>query len=145
MIKFTKFLLVLSWMTLIFTSSAIAFPDADPESQKELYDYVFDKDMHVLLFGGLSFLWCSFLCRYPLKFRAAVMWTLIFTFLYGLSDEYHQLFVPGREASAYDLLFDVIGGLGGVVLYMVWAEAKESTLLTRKHAREFHVRGGVYT
>ena len=141
MIKFTKFLLVLSWMALIFTSSAIAFPDADPKRPKALYDYIFDKDMHILLFGGLAFLWRSFLCRYPLKFRAVALWALIFTFLYGVSDEYHQLFVPGREASAYDLLFDVIGGLGGVVFYMVWAEAKESTLLTRKHAREIHVRG----
>ena len=34
--------------------------------------------------------------------------------LYGISDEYHQSFVPGRSAEYWDVLADTIGGaLGG--------------------------------
>ncbi len=35
--------------------------------------------------------------------------------LYGLSDEFHQSFVPGRMASAGDLAADAIGSLAGAV------------------------------
>ena len=40
--------------------------------------------------------------------------------LYGLADEWHQSFVPGRTATAGDLLADVVGvalGYGVVVLW----------------------------
>lgn len=33
---------------------------------------------------------------------------------YGLSDEWHQTFVPGRDASVLDIVVDGIGALGGL-------------------------------
>ena len=39
---------------------------------------------------------------------------LLVTVLYGASDEYHQGFVPSREASYGDLLADSVGGLIGI-------------------------------
>lgn len=33
--------------------------------------------------------------------------------LFGVTDELHQLFVPGRDASAYDLLADAVGAFCG--------------------------------
>lgn len=35
---------------------------------------------------------------------------ILFAFLYGLSDELHQIFVPGRGFQLGDLLADTIGG-----------------------------------
>lgn len=35
--------------------------------------------------------------------------SLLIAGLYGVSDEVHQYFVPGRSASAYDALADVLG------------------------------------
>lgn len=37
-------------------------------------------------------------------------WTLIFVFFYGLSDEFHQSFVPGRMPDVNDLVRDIFGG-----------------------------------
>jgi VanZ family protein len=37
--------------------------------------------------------------------------------LYGLSDEFHQRFVPGRSFQWPDIAFDVIGALLGILLY----------------------------
>jgi VanZ family protein len=39
-------------------------------------------------------------------------------FLYGISDEVHQAFVPGREASFGDLLADVAGAAVVVALWL---------------------------
>lgn len=41
---------------------------------------------------------------------------LFFCVLYGISDEFHQSFVPGRTASLFDVMVDSAGGLSGVLL-----------------------------
>ena len=43
------------------------------------------------------------------------------TALYGLSDEIHQRFVPGRVADVRDLMADTIGALVGVALVWAWS------------------------
>lgn len=37
----------------------------------------------------------------------------VIVLLYGLTDEFHQMFVPTRTAEAFDLLSDLVGGLAG--------------------------------
>ena len=39
----------------------------------------------------------------------AASYTLLIGFLYALSDEFHQLFVPGREAAFGDVAVDTLG------------------------------------
>ncbi|HEV8713412.1 MAG TPA: VanZ family protein, partial [Candidatus Binatia bacterium] len=56
---------------------------------------------------------------------AVVLSTVAFTGLYGLSDEWHQVYVPGRCADLYDALADAYGGtLGGVAL-LLWLRGRE--------------------
>lgn len=45
---------------------------------------------------------------------------LLISVAYGISDEFHQSFVPGREASAYDVLTDAIGALTGTIATWAW-------------------------
>ena len=47
------------------------------------------------------------------------VFTLVFVFVYALSDEFHQLFVPSRTASLGDVMIDVLGGICGI-FWMVW-------------------------
>jgi VanZ family protein len=42
---------------------------------------------------------------------------LAFCVAYGVSDEWHQSFVPGRHADPWDVVKDGIGGLGGLAAY----------------------------
>jgi VanZ family protein len=37
--------------------------------------------------------------------------SILVSILYGATDEYHQLHVPGRSASVYDLAANALGGL----------------------------------
>ncbi len=48
----------------------------------------------------------------------SLLLTVLGTFLYGMSDEFHQSFVPGRMAGWNDVLADVAGGILYVVFYM---------------------------
>ena len=43
--------------------------------------------------------------------------------VYGITDEYHQSFVPGRMADVWDVVADATGAVAGVVLVRIW-EAK---------------------
>ena len=50
-----------------------------------------------------------------------VTWTrgvvaIVVATLYGVTDEFHQLFVPGRSADRYDVLADCLGASLGVAL-----------------------------
>ena len=39
-----------------------------------------------------------------------------FIILYAISDEYHQSFIPGRDASFKDVGIDTLGGISGIVI-----------------------------
>ena len=41
--------------------------------------------------------------------------TLVFIFVYALTDEWHQSFVPSRTASFGDVLIDLLGGICGII------------------------------
>ena len=105
---------VLAYAVLIFIVSSITtFPDSTPSF------FGFDKLVHFCeyyLFGFLGYRWVSAMETPFLKSRA--IWiTIILGTLYGLSDEWHQAFVPGREASLWDALFDSLGVLTAAGTY----------------------------
>lgn len=52
--------------------------------------------------------------RRPVTVRVAALAVLI-SALYGVTDELHQSFVPGRFADAWDLLKDVAGAAAGAL------------------------------
>lgn len=76
-----------------------------------------DKALHFfeyLPFGLLCVLALSKSCS---RGRSQTLLISIFVvFLYALSDEIHQLFVPGRQFDMMDVFFDVSGALAGGIL-----------------------------
>ena len=61
--------------------------------------------------------------------------TILIGTCYALSDEWHQSFVPGREASPWDALFDAVGvGMGAATYPLI--------LRGILSARERLVKGG---
>jgi VanZ family protein len=46
--------------------------------------------------------------------------TLLFCLVYGLTDEFHQSFIPGRSVSALDLLADTGGA---IIVVAVWLKS----------------------
>lgn len=52
---------------------------------------------------------------------------VLFCLLYGISDEWHQSFVPGRNASAGDVLADVLGACLCMVIYGRWRQHQQNS------------------
>jgi VanZ family protein len=57
--------------------------------------------------------------RPPPFYRAAFLATLICA-AYATTDEFHQSFVPGRGASAYDVAIDTTGGVAALAAAAGW-------------------------
>jgi VanZ family protein len=92
--------------------SAVPLPTLTNSSAAELLGQL----MHLLEYGVLAFLVYRALHRKnPLP--KIVLVVLILSMSYALSDEIHQLFVPGRTFQVIDLFIDLLGSLLGVYLY----------------------------
>ncbi len=108
--RFTLF-----WLPVIVYCAAIFIQSSFPTSQRLPSWPHLDKVLHVaaytilgaLFFRALSTGWFSD------SLNTAAMLGILFSGLYGLSDEIHQFFIPGRSAEAADVLADFTGGILG--------------------------------
>lgn len=86
-----------------------------------------DKFYHLVEYGIFGVLTARAMGGYsfPAEVRQRIIWTVAAGFLYGLSDEIHQFYVPGRSAAIGDLVADTVGaGMGGVDLCPLVAKEK---------------------
>ena len=113
---------VVAWMGTIFYLSAQ--PDL-PHPSSGWLDWAISSAAHVFMFAVLAMLWARALGRGRRSWLIAVGLTL----LYALFDELHQLFVPGRHADPWDLVFDALGAVLGVG---VWARLERKIWMSPK-------------
>jgi len=112
--RFVKFWLpALLWMGFIFYFSSL--PSKDIPLLFPLQDVLF----HGIIYAALAYLFCRALKNTytQVVLIKLIFFTVVFGFVYGLSDEFHQSFVPGRSASTFDLLIDTIGSFIGSLIY----------------------------
>ena len=138
---FVKYWLpVLVWMSLIFTASG------DPQSFQHstrllapilhwLIPHLSDEHLNLIVVAARK---CAHLAEFAVL--ALLFWralrqpvkndprpwrwpearlALLEVMLYAASDEFHQLFVPTRDARVLDVLIDTCGGMLGLLL--LWA------------------------
>lgn len=100
-------------MAAIFTASSMSTPPVPGGA---------DKPWHAAGYLGLAVLVVRALAGgLPRRLSPRVLvWSIGIVVLYGVSDELHQMFVPGRTASFDDLLADTIGALAGTGLCWAW-------------------------
>ena len=80
----------------------------------------FDKVAHIVFYIPFGFLLARGLkhSQTQTSKRILSVAVLIFSMAYGISDEFHQSFVPGRAAGLDDVLADTIGGFIGGLIYL---------------------------
>jgi VanZ family protein len=101
------------WMALIFVFSA---QPTLIDIENEANEKIFYKTGHVLGYAALAWLWWRALAP-----QRQVGWSILLTAfglaaLYGISDEIHQLFVPGRHGRLADVFFDAAGAWAMILL-----------------------------
>ena len=85
-------------------------------------DLVVRKTAHILLFAILGVL-AQLCAEKHLKKRKWIA-AVLFCLLYAISDEVHQMFVPGRAGLVSDVLIDFAGSIAGIGILLVIIKIK---------------------
>ncbi|HKD36618.1 MAG TPA: VanZ family protein [Pirellulales bacterium] len=131
-----RWLPVVIWLAIIFTASTALFtpqhtsafiepilraiaPHADERTIGRLHHFV-RKIGHVVEYAILA----ALLARATLAMRATRRWWFVASLLLlaavAASDEFHQLFVPGREGQISDVLLDITAGMAVLVPILIF-------------------------
>lgn len=111
------------------------FNKMEPSAQDGLVEsvmYAVRKLAHFSLYAFLGF-WTHFLIKsYSLRF--SVLLAGVFSGLYAVTDEIHQLFVPGRSGNPLDVCIDAAGAVTGaafsLLLIIIWQKLKKHKFKT---------------
>ena len=107
--------LAIAWAGVIFhlsNQSSIDTPSLFPGQ---------DKLFHMMAFGVLGFLFMGSMKTTTSGYRTGQVWlVVVLVVLYGLLDEFHQSFVPGRTVEIYDTLADAAGACWGPGVCIIW-------------------------
>ena len=105
---------VLYWMSTVGYMGLIFFL-----SSQEKFGFTLpansDKIIHAVVYMPLGFLFYMSLRASGARNYVLVAASLL-ACIYGISDEIHQLFVPGRYASLGDVVADAVGALTGSLI-----------------------------
>ena len=118
---------VIAYCVFIFWQSSSASLDRLPTFPHS------DKVMHFCGYALLGALVARMLAHEALTFswRNMMISAILFSTLYGVSDEFHQSFVAERSADIFDVVADGIGSALGVGFY-AWL-CKTRPVDTTKH------------
>ena len=84
-----------------------------------------DKIYHMGAYFIMAVLAWRFFKDYLTKQNIIIISSLIFCSVYGISDEWHQSFVPGRDASVLDWVADTIGAVIALS-FITWFQKRQS-------------------
>ena len=127
--KIIKFILLISWMSIIFYFSNQKADDSSKlsngiivkitkvfvkdkisktEKEKILEKYVtlVRKSAHAFVYFALALIAFSFFKEFYGISKKTFFYTILLCFCYSVSDEFHQLFIEGRSGEANDILLD---------------------------------------
>lgn len=120
---------MLLWMLLIFTMSSFDATESANQSNSivniitdifkieniEVLSFIIRKLAHFTEYLILGLLTINMLNKNDISKKYLI--SILICLIYAISDEIHQLFVPGRVCQLRDILIDSIGSITGVYLY----------------------------
>ncbi len=126
--NFTKYWLpLIVYCLLIFVQSSFPSPINEPDVP------FFDKYLHFFAYAILGAL---FYRAYATLQKGGhrskiIVFSLLSAGLYGISDEIHQYFVPGRHADMMDAIVDFVGAVCGIICYRYFTARRSAAAGSR--------------
>ena len=102
----------------LLSAVAKAFPGLNVDYIQS--NFIVRKSAHFLTYLVLSMLTMNALRRSGIKGGRQIAIAIEICVLYAISDEVHQLFVPGRSGQLKDVLLDSGGAIVGAALYRLF-------------------------
>ena len=95
--------------------------EEEKEKLIEEYQPFVRKGAHFSIYATLGISLTSFLCTYDIDNKKKLIFALWIGFIYAMSDEIHQTFVPGRSGQMTDVMLDSLGILlGNSITIMIY-------------------------
>jgi len=110
-----KYIPAILWMTFIFFLSS---GQTSAITGTSVQRFIILKSFHLIEYAILFF--CFKIAGFSSKR------SLLFSYIYALSDEYHQSFVAGRSALFRDTLIDLVGSLLAYIISSLTAKTNNS-------------------
>ena len=101
------------WAPPIIYAAVIFHFSSESNPLPELTTRIWDKALHAAEYAGLAMLLSRALWGEGFSRGRSMALALFVASAYGASDEWHQLFVPGRDSSVLDWMADTIGAAVG--------------------------------
>ncbi len=131
-------LLIIIWMIFVFFFSnqpadisskqsggiterivKLLLKDNITQNQRDIIETVIRKCAHFVLYAIGGFLVLNYLNTTNLKEKYTIMFSIIFVLVYAITDEVHQLFVPGRSGEVRDVFIDTLGASVGTLIFLM--------------------------
>ncbi|QCX33578.1 VanZ family protein [Caloramator sp. E03] len=125
--KYKRWLYVFLWALIIFMFSNQNGNDSSNNNKFIIHilkllniniDYIFKNKTDFIIRKSAHFteyfIFCYLIFKalyLDLDRKKSLLLSLLFTFLYACSDEFHQMFVAGRGPSFKDVMIDTFGGV----------------------------------
>ena len=90
---------------------------------------VIRKLAHFGIYTLLGLASMGFIATFNLKRKNQILITIIWGFLYASTDELHQMFINGRNASFLDVLLDTSGVIFGILLIIIYFKIHKRLLI----------------
>lgn len=136
--KIKYFIPAIMWMIFIFIMSHTNGNDSSNQSNfiAQIILRFINIDLNTLTFVirkiahmceyAILFLLIYYGLHKTFKYQYYLLISLILTFLYACSDEFHQTFIPGRSGQFKDVLIDTIGMIIMFSIIYLWQKEKNS-------------------
>ncbi|WP_455683456.1 VanZ family protein [Thomasclavelia sp.] len=138
--KLKYFIPAICWMIFIFIMSHTNGNDSSNQSNfiaKMILEFI-NIDQNTLTFiirkiahmseYAILLLFVYYGIHKTIRYKYALLGSLLISFIYACSDEIHQLFIPGRSGQFTDVLIDTSGALIMLLIIYLWQKRKEPNL-----------------
>jgi hypothetical protein len=106
--KIYLWLPVIVWGAIIFTFSSSGAPSV---SQVYWKDFVVKKIAHLVEYAVLAILLFRAMKGSGVNSTNSMLYSILVSFFYAVTDEFHQSFTPGREPTVRDVVIDSVGSM----------------------------------